>query len=328
MNRKLFKAAAGAAFALAFMAAGAAAVYAAPGWHEEQSGWHFTFVNNEGKEEEAVGFWKIEGQWYCFGTVGGVDGVMLSDCWTGYAESKFYADQSGALVTGWRQIGSYWYYFGDAAYVTSEQFQGKGTQLKIPGALCQDTVTPDGYRVDSMGRWLNGWIEEDEGWRYYADEPLKNTWVGPYYLNEYGVMVTSTTTPDGFKVGADGVWIPAFDYDINGVYTCKGEAVRYFDSPIALNGPYFEGLPAVIVERISGTELRITMKETDQAEALAVVYKLVPGGFNNAPEHPCFIMSDGSFDSTILWFAGDSLRLRWYVGDISDRYEYIYTEDR
>lgn len=28
-----------------------------------------------------------------------------------------------------------------------------------------------------------------------------------YYLGQDGVMLTNTTTPDGYKVGADGAWI-------------------------------------------------------------------------------------------------------------------------
>ena len=40
----------------------------------------------------------------------------------------------------------------------------------------------------------------------------KNVWKAGangiwYYLGQDGVMLTNTTTPDGYKVGADGAWI-------------------------------------------------------------------------------------------------------------------------
>ena len=48
----------------------------------------------------------------------------------------------GMMLTGWQQIGGKWYYFSEA--------EGSGTM----GALLRDTVTPDGYRVNAAGVWV------------------------------------------------------------------------------------------------------------------------------------------------------------------------------
>ncbi len=59
-----------------------------------------------------------------------------------------------------------------------------------------------------------GWSQDDKGWRvqnadgswmmdeWYRDDDGK--W---YYMGADGYMLTDTTTPDGYKVNADGVWI-------------------------------------------------------------------------------------------------------------------------
>ena len=40
--------------------------------------------------------------------------------------------------------------------------------------------------------------------RMYGRQGAEGNW---YYLGPDGVMLTNTTTPDGYRVGADGVWI-------------------------------------------------------------------------------------------------------------------------
>ena len=47
------------------------------------------------------------------------------------------------------------------------------------------------YR-DGNGIVKTGWYQSDGKW---------------YYMGANGYMLTNTTTPDGYKVGADGAWI-------------------------------------------------------------------------------------------------------------------------
>lgn len=61
----------------------------------------------------------------------------------------------------------------------------------------QEGTCLDGYEI-MMGNWL----------MYYCSYMATNCWIGNYYLGSNGKMLTNTTTPDGYKVGEDGAWIP------------------------------------------------------------------------------------------------------------------------
>lgn len=84
------------------------------------------------------------------------------------------------------------------------------------GIMLADTITPDGIYVNPYGEktgYFPGWIEDEKGWRYI----LKNgkyagaTWIQDvdgswYYFNIGTYMETDDITPDGYRVGPDGVW--------------------------------------------------------------------------------------------------------------------------
>ena len=80
--------------------------------------------------------------WFKFGQ----DGKMLTG-WIKDADgSSYYLNPNsdgtrGMMLIGWQLIDGKWYYFSEA--------EGSG----IMGALLRNTVTPDGYRVDSDGVW-------------------------------------------------------------------------------------------------------------------------------------------------------------------------------
>ena len=48
----------------------------------------------------------------------------------------------------------------------------------------------------------------DGAWYWFSSSgALKvNGWVGNYYVGSDGAMLTSTVTPDGYRVGSDGSW--------------------------------------------------------------------------------------------------------------------------
>jgi len=64
------------------------------------------------------------------------------------------------------------------------------------------------YHFDNRGYMETGWILDGK-W-YYLDYAngymLSNRWIGNYYVGSDGAMLTNTTTPDGYSVGADGAW--------------------------------------------------------------------------------------------------------------------------
>lgn len=65
------------------------------------------------------------------------------------------------------------------------------------------------YQKDD-GTWPAGaWENVDNAWYYFNQSGymVQNAWQGDYYLGSDGKMLTNTTTPDGYVVGADGKWI-------------------------------------------------------------------------------------------------------------------------
>ncbi|WP_320972465.1 hypothetical protein [Enterocloster bolteae] len=63
--------------------------------------------------------------------------------------------------------------------------------------------------------YASQWMQDSMGWKVQPDDGTYLTnqyYQSPesgsfYYLGADGYMLTSTTTPDGFQVGADGAWI-------------------------------------------------------------------------------------------------------------------------
>ena len=100
---------------------------------------------------------------------------------------------------GWVKDDNGWYYV-------------KGNGIKAVG----EWITDNGetYWIQSDHYMAKGWKELDGKWYYFCSTGslAKNVWKAGangiwYYLGQDGVMLTNTTTPDGYKVGADGAWI-------------------------------------------------------------------------------------------------------------------------
>ncbi len=82
------------------------------------------------------------------------------------------------------------------------------------------------WQQDETGWWYqnnngsypsNGWQLIDSKW-YYFDETgymVANKWVGNYYLGSDGAMLINTTTPDGYYVDANGMYISNSDENDN-----------------------------------------------------------------------------------------------------------------
>lgn len=65
------------------------------------------------------------------------------------------------------------------------------------------------YQNDNGSYSMSQWMIDGDKW-YYFDENgymAADRWVGNYYLGSDGAMLVNTTTPDGYKVGANGAWI-------------------------------------------------------------------------------------------------------------------------
>ncbi len=81
----------------------------------------------------------------------------------------------------------YWYYFdAEGNMVTGWQTINGQTFYLLPSA------------DSTCGRMVTGWQQIDGKWY----------WFNPASDGNKGVLLKNETTPDGYKVGADGVWIP------------------------------------------------------------------------------------------------------------------------
>lgn len=69
------------------------------------------------------------------------------------------------------------------------------------------------FLYDWGGMACNFWYASDGGWYFFdgSGAMKKSAWLlwkgDYYYLTGSGRMAASTVTPDGYTVGADGVWV-------------------------------------------------------------------------------------------------------------------------
>ena len=78
---------------------------------------------------------------------------------SGWVQSngKWYFYESGDVKTGWVKTGGKWYYLNDLGVMKTGWFKvGKYWYYAYgSGALAVSTTTPDGYRVNGNGEWVN-----------------------------------------------------------------------------------------------------------------------------------------------------------------------------
>ena len=126
----------------------------------------------------------------------------------------------GTITPGWHDTDAGKMYMKpDGSYVTSNwlSVDDEYYYMNENGILLTDTVTPDGYYVNSSGErqgYMPGWTQDADGrWRYIQKNGyyMSNGWMQDtdgrwYYFNMAAYMEADTTTPDGYYVGADGAW--------------------------------------------------------------------------------------------------------------------------
>ena len=103
----------------------------------------------------------------------------------------YYNNDAGEPVIGWRLIDNNWYYFADNGRMKTGWMQLDGKY----------------YYLDDNGVIANGWRQFDGRYYYFLSDGsmAANQWVdGAYYVGADGVMLVSTTTPDGNQVDASG----------------------------------------------------------------------------------------------------------------------------
>lgn len=105
----------------------------------------------------------------------GSDGSYPSNGWEKIDKVWYHFDSSGWMQTGWVKDNGSWYYLG------------------------------------SSGAMQTGWVK-DGSWYYLQDSgAMKTGWFTVsgkwYYAYSSGALAINTTTPDGYRVNANGEWI-------------------------------------------------------------------------------------------------------------------------
>ena len=153
--------------------------------------------------------------------------------WQSNSTGWWYQNADGTYpVSQWQQINGIWYYFNESGYMVANVWIGN-YYLGDSGAMLTNTTTPDGYVVGSDGAWVqntgswqsnstgwwyqnadgsypaNEWQQINGSWYYFNESGymVASMWIGNYYLGENGSMLTNTTTPDGYVVDENGLWI-------------------------------------------------------------------------------------------------------------------------
>lgn len=207
------------------------------GWYQDDDGWRYrqidgTFVTNSWVKADGESYYMNE------------NGIMLSDTVTPdgfYVNAK---GEKQSYMPGWVQKDGLWKYVQKNGYYAASAWvqdaDGNWYYFDMAGKILTDRITPDGFYVDANGVWdgqpssintqtnpgpggvaantpsasSEGTWEESEGtWKYKVSDGnyITSAWIQDtdgkwYYFNDASLMVTDTTTPDGYYVDANGVW--------------------------------------------------------------------------------------------------------------------------
>lgn len=145
----------------------------AQGWYQENGKWMYG-VNNGVLNN---GWEKIGNFWFFFNE----DGTAKEAEWFQDGGKWYYAGSTCVAYSGWGKVDGSWYYFGKDC------------------AMATGWVRPSNsyYYLDpTSGKMVTGWAQIGGKWYYFSTD-----------ANTLGAMLTSTTTPDGYQVGADGAMI-------------------------------------------------------------------------------------------------------------------------
>ena len=128
------------------------------GWVQTADGSWYYYLNNG---EKAIGWKKIDKQWYCFAN----NGVMKSDSFVkeddGYT---YYLKKNGQMAIGWQKIKKDWYYFSR----TGKMIVGKWVTSKSQK-----------YYFNEKGIMQTGWIQYNGAWYWSFEDGhmATNEWI-------------------------------------------------------------------------------------------------------------------------------------------------------
>ena len=162
-------------------------------WVKDGIGWWYACA--DGRSYLKGGWFTINGRDYLFGP----SGYMATGFLKRVDGRWVYADQDGALASGWIRDGGQWYYLDPATKVMATGWVADGGSwyyLTASGAMATGWVQVDGswYYLSSSGTMATGWIKVGGLW---------------YYLGPDGAMLTGTQVINGrtYVFDGSGAWV-------------------------------------------------------------------------------------------------------------------------
>ena len=97
---------------------------------------------------------------------------------------------------GWEKIDKVWYYFDSLGWMQTGWVKDNGSW----------------YYLQDSGAMKTGWLKDNGSWYYLQDSgAMKTGWMKVsgkwYYAYSSGALAINTTTPDGYRVNANGEWV-------------------------------------------------------------------------------------------------------------------------
>ena len=162
-------------------------------WVKDGAGWWYACA--DGTSYPKDGWFTINGRDYQFGP----SGYMATGFLKRANGDWVYADQDGALVSGWVRDGGQWYYLDPSSKVMKTGWLADGGSwyyLTGSGAMAIGWVNDGGtwYYLNASGKMVTGWLNVGGAW---------------YYLGPDGAMFTGTHVINGrtYVFDANGIWV-------------------------------------------------------------------------------------------------------------------------
>ncbi|OPJ62942.1 N-acetylmuramoyl-L-alanine amidase [Clostridium chromiireducens] len=194
------------------------------GWKNQNGEWYYYRSDNT----KATGWIKPDNNWYYLKDNGSMATGWINDNGTWY-----YLNDSGAITKGWLRTNNDCYFLqGDGSMVTGlevidnriysfnnngnmekgwKSINGHSYYFSLDGSMATGWINDSGnkYYLYDAGARARGWVNLDSAWYYFKESGIMATgWItsgkDTYYLDiSTGKMLTSTTI-EGYKIGADG----------------------------------------------------------------------------------------------------------------------------
>ena len=162
-------------------------------WVKDGAGWWYACA--DGTSYLKDGWFTINGRDYLFGP----SGYMATGFLKRANGDWVYADQDGALVSGWVRDGGQWYYLDPSSKVMKTGWLADGGSwyyLTASGAMATGWVNDGGtwYYLNASGKMATGWVNDGGAW---------------YYLGPDGAMFTGTHVINGrtYVFDTSGAWV-------------------------------------------------------------------------------------------------------------------------